>query len=76
MDPLSIARYGLMSAQSRLTRSAERIAGWPADSDVDLAAEAVELIQAKTQFAANVRVVAFADETWRALLELQAKSTN
>lgn len=71
MDPLSIARYGLMSAQSRLTGSAERITGWSADSDVDLAAETVELIQAKTQFAANARVVAFADETWRALLDIQ-----
>jgi len=71
MDPLSIARYGLMSAQSRLTRSAERVAGWSADGDVDLAAETVELIEAKTQFAANARVVAFADETWRALLDVQ-----
>lgn len=73
MDPLSIARYGMMSAQSRFTQSAERIAGWTADSDVDLAAELVSLIQAKTEFAANARVAAFADETWRALLDVQAK---
>lgn len=73
MDPLSIARYGMMSAQGRLTKSAERIAAWSADSDVDLAAETVALIQAKTEFAANARVVAFADETWRALLDVQSK---
>jgi len=71
MNPLSIARYGMMAAQSRLTQSAEGVAGWSLEGDVDLAAETVELIQAKTQFAANARVAAFADETWRALLELQ-----
>ena len=71
MDPFSTARYGMMSAQGRLAKSAERVANWPADADVDLAAETVALVQAKTEFAANARVVAFADETWRALLDMQ-----
>ncbi|CAN7245179.1 flagellar hook protein FlgE [Phenylobacterium sp. LjRoot219] len=73
MDPLSTAHYGMMSAQGRVAKSAERVAGWPADADVDLAAETVALIQARTEFAANARVAAFADETWRALLDVQAK---
>ncbi|HKR89019.1 MAG TPA: flagellar basal body rod C-terminal domain-containing protein [Phenylobacterium sp.] len=69
MDPLSIARYGMMSAQDRLARSAARIAS--GGDDVDLASETVEQIKAKTQFEASARVVAFADEMWRSLLDIQ-----
>lgn len=68
MDPLSIARYGMMSAQDRLAKSAARIAS---GEDVDLASETVEQIKAKTQFEASARVVAFADEMWRTLLQIQ-----
>lgn len=71
MDPLSIARYGMMAAQDRLAKSAARIAGWSGGGDVDLASETVEQIEAKTQFEANARVVAFADEMWRSLLAIQ-----
>lgn len=69
MDPLSIARYGMMSAQDRLAKSAARIAS--GDDDVDLASETVEQIKAKTQFEASARVVAIADEMWRSLLDIQ-----
>jgi flagellar hook protein FlgE len=72
MDPLSIARYGMMSAQDRLTRSAGRIASWNGGDDVDLAAETVEQVEAKTQFAASARVVTFADEMWRSLMAIQS----
>jgi flagellar hook protein FlgE len=72
MDPLSIARYGMMSAQDRLARSASRIASWNGDSgDIDLASETVEQIEAKTQFAASAKVVSFADEMWRSLMDIQ-----
>lgn len=71
MDPLSIARYGMMTAQAQLARSAERVARWPADGDVDLAAETVAQIQARTQFAASAKVIAFDAEMWRALLDVQ-----
>ena len=70
MDPLSIARYGMMSAQDRLAKSAARVASGA--DDVDLASETVEQIKAKTQFEASARVVAFADEMWRSLLNIQA----
>jgi flagellar basal body rod protein FlgC len=71
MDPLSIARYGMMSAQDRLTRSAGRVAQWNGGDDVDLAQETVEQIEAKQQFAANAKVVTFADDMWRALMDIQ-----
>lgn len=71
MDPLSIARYGMMSAQDRLARSSGRIARWDGGDDVDLAQETVEQIEAKTQFAANAKVVTFADDMWRALMDIQ-----
>ena len=73
MDPLSIARYGMMSAENRLAQSASRIANWGGGDDVDLASETVEQIKAKTQFEACAKVVAFADEMWRSLLQIQAR---
>jgi flagellar hook protein FlgE len=70
MDPLSIARYGMMSAQDRLAKSAARIAG--GGDDVDLASETVEQIKAKTQFEASAKVVSFAEEMWRSLMAIQS----
>jgi len=69
MDPLSLARYGMMTAEARLSASAGRIA---ADGDVDYGHEAVEQIQAAQQFKASVGVARVADEMWRALLDVQA----
>ena len=63
MDPLSIARYGMMAAEQRLAASASRVAGMASpDSNVDYATEAVEQIQAKHAFAANVGVIKVADQ--------------
>jgi hypothetical protein len=73
MDPLSIARYGMMSAQDRLAKSAGRIANWDGGDDVDLASETVEQVQAKTQFEACAQVVRFTDEMWRSLMDIQAR---
>jgi flagellar hook protein FlgE len=76
MDPFSIARYGMMAAEQRLTASAERVAGMASpDSDVDYASEAVEQIQAKHAFTANLGVIKVADEMWDALLGLQAHAS-
>jgi flagellar basal body rod protein FlgG len=69
MDPLSTARYGMMTAQSRLARSADRVANWNG-GDVDLVQETVEQIEARTQFAANAKVVGFASDMWRALMDI------
>lgn len=74
MDPISTARYGLMAAEQRLAASAGRIAtmGSP-DSTVDYGREAVEQIEAKQSFRANLGVIKVADEMWDALLGLQAR---
>ena len=77
MDPLSVARSGLMAASARFEASAERTArmGDDAhlDSGVDPAAEVVEQIQAKHQFSANLGAIRVADEMWRALMDIQTK---
>jgi hypothetical protein len=69
MDPLSIARYGMMTAESRLTASAGRVAA----GDADLGGEAVEQTLASEQFAASAKVVEFSDEMWRSLMDMQSK---
>jgi flagellar hook protein FlgE len=78
MDPISIARYGMMAATQQLTGSATRIAGAGAGmgasggGDVDYATEAVTQIQASTAFKADVGVIKVADEMWQSLLNLQS----
>ena len=69
MDPLSIARYGMMTAETRLTASAGRVAG---SGDVDYAKEAVTQIQARQQFVASAKVVGVANDMWRSLLDIQS----
>jgi flagellar hook protein FlgE len=72
MDPISTARYGMMAATQQLTASASRIAAGGAGGDVDYASEAVDQIQAKQSFQANVGVIKVADEMWQSLLDLQS----
>lgn len=72
MDPISIARYGMMAATQQLTASATRIAGASADGNVDYAQEAVTQIQASTSFKADVGVIKVADQMWQSLLDLQS----
>jgi hypothetical protein len=67
MDPLSIARYGMMAAETRLAASAGRVAAGAYDDP----AEVVEQLRARTEFAANARVAAVSDEMWRTLLDAQ-----
>ena len=71
MDPLSIARYGMMAATRQLSASANRVAGMAGDDSVDYAAEAVTQIEAKQSFKANVAVIKVADEMMKSLLDLQ-----
>ena len=73
MDPLAIARYGLLAAERRFEASATRIATATADESVDLGRELVEVIQARHAFSANLGVIRFAQDMWRSLLELQAR---
>jgi flagellar hook protein FlgE len=79
MDPISIARGGLMAASARFEASASRTArmgatdpatGEPAD-DADLGQEVVEQVEAKQQFSANLGVIRIADQMWQALLDIQ-----
>jgi len=72
MDPISTARYGMMAAAQQLGASANRIAAMPGDSSIDYATEAVNQIEAKQAFKADVGVIKVADEMWQALLNLQA----
>jgi flagellar hook-associated protein FlgK len=73
MDPISVARYGLMAASASLDASAARTAQAGGDGGVDLAAEAVTQIQARQQFSANLGVIRVADEMWRALIDIQTR---
>jgi flagellar hook-associated protein FlgK len=73
MDPLVTARYGLFAAEHAFEASAVRVASAPADPKVDLGQEMVGMIQAKHAFSANLAVVRFAQDMWKALLELQSR---
>ena len=68
MDPISTARYGMMAATRQLESAANRIAN---GGDADYGAEAVNLIEARQSFKANVGVIKVADEMWQSLLDLQ-----
>ena len=69
MDPLAIARYGMMSAQQQLARSAERVVQRP--SETDPGSEMIAQLEAKVQFAFSAKIVAFDAAMWRALMTLQ-----
>ncbi|MCH1932651.1 hypothetical protein L9G16_21135, partial [Shewanella sp. A25] len=72
-DALNIARGGLAAAETRFARSAQRIVEAPIDESVDLGHEMVEMIQAKHHFSANLKVIEFAQDMWRSLLEIQVR---
>ena len=69
MDPISTARYGMMAATQQLNAAASRIAG--GGDSIDYASGAVDMIEAKQAFKANVGVIRVADEMWQSLLDLQ-----
>jgi flagellar hook-associated protein FlgK len=70
MDPISTARYGMMAAAQQLSSSANRIAA--GGDSLDYAGEAVNTIEARQAFSANVGVIKVADEMWQSLLGLQS----
>ena len=74
MDPLTIARNGMLVAEQRFDASANRVAHMGQDSSVDPARETVEQIQAATQFKMNVNVVKFTDDMWRSIIDIAAPS--
>lgn len=72
MDPISTARYGMMAATRQLTLSANRVANLGNDPSVDYGQEAVNQIEAKQSFKADVQVIKVADQMWQSLLGLQS----
>jgi flagellar hook protein FlgE len=75
MIDFSTPLAGMDAAAASLNRTAERIAsigGNPQGDSVNLGAEAVAMIEAKNEFAANIQVVRTADEMTRALLNVLA----
>ena len=73
MDALSIARGGLAAAEHRFEAAASRVAHASGDESIDLGHEVVEMVQAKHHFSANLKVIQFADEMWKSLLEIQVR---
>jgi hypothetical protein len=71
MDPLNIARAGLMAASARFQISAVRTARMGSDPSVDEGQEAVEQIEAKQQFSANLGVIRVSNDMWRSLMQVQ-----
>jgi flagellar basal body rod protein FlgC len=70
MDPISIARYGLMAATRRFEDAAQEIVGAP---DGDTVGAMVDMTQAKQAFAANLSVIRFSQDMWDDLLAIQSR---
>ena len=71
MQVLAIASAGLQLAQRRFDDSAQRTAQLASPyADVDMAAEAVEQISARSAFSANVAVIRTANQMMGQLLDL------
>lgn len=73
MDPIATAAYGMFAASKKFEASAFRVAqmGDP-DAQVDLVAETVEQVTAKTEFSANAQVMKTADDMLGDLLDIIA----
>lgn len=73
MDPIATAQYGLLAASRRFDASASRVARMGAEGEnVDLAAEVVQQITAKTEFSANLSVIRTAQDMTGKLLDILA----
>jgi flagellar hook protein FlgE len=73
MEALNIARYGMMAAERRFGEAAMRIVQSAGDDSIDLSREMVEALQARTQFRASAKIFQFADDMWRALMDIQKR---
>jgi flagellar hook protein FlgE len=73
MDPIATAQYGLLAASRRFEASASRVARMGVEGEnVDLAAEVVQQINAKTEFSANLSVIRTAQDMTGELLDILA----
>jgi len=74
MIDFSIPLSGLNQAESSVNQIASKVAtvGFPQGDGVDLSSEAVSLIQAKNNFAANTKVIQTEDEMTKNLLNILA----
>ena len=71
MDMISTARYGMMMAARTLDASAIQVSNIGADGSVDPVQAAIQVIEAKQSFKANVNVAKVADQMMEALLDIQ-----
>jgi hypothetical protein len=69
MDIPSFARGGMHAPRARLENTAKRLAPAHADT-VELSAEAVALLEARIQFAANARAADAGDEMQERVIEI------
>ncbi|MGH9622349.1 MAG: hypothetical protein ACRD45_21920 [Bryobacteraceae bacterium] len=69
-SPLS----GMLAAQEQVGQAASRIAGFPANSEgadsVDLSSEMIALLEARNDFAADVKAQEVMDDTTQSALDL------
>ena len=74
MIDFSIPLAGLNQAESSVNQIAAKVAtvGFPQGDSVDLSSEAVSLIQAKNDFAANTKVIQAEDDMTKSLLNIAA----
>jgi flagellar hook protein FlgE len=79
MDPSSIALQGLQQAHVQLETAAARIAGAGSNSPdagnldvVDLSAEMIALMSARTMFDVNLATLKTADQMQKSLIDLTA----
>ena len=79
MDLSAIALQGLERGQAQLEQAAARLAGAGAESPdganldtVELSAEIVALMSAKTQFSANLSTLKTADQIQKSAIDLMA----
>jgi flagellar hook protein FlgE len=74
MDVMGATLGGMQNAQSKLEKTAERIAGAsaPTADSVDLSTEMVGMLAARNQFQVNARVFQTADEMQKKLVDILA----
>ena len=73
MDPISFARYGLAQATQRLEGPVARAARACSDPATDLTQGVSDVVQAKPQFRAAIKVEQIAQSMWRELLKVQSE---
>jgi len=70
MDISSVALGGIQSAETKFNRAAARVAQAGTDDTVDLSTEAVNLLNAKDEFAANLKALEVGDDMTKQTLDM------